>query len=240
MSWKRKLLSGEFDRGTLVHKAFVASVEKASDGADADPLYTFVISTGQVDRHGDTIDVNGWDLEQYRANPVVLWQHDSYPGPIGSGLNVRVEDGVLKADVRFSKSHPLGQRARDLVEEGHLRAVSVGFRIVEYRVNEDRPGYMPMDILKAELWEFSTVSIPANPGALVDNAKGVEMPPDPEMPIALEALVASSKAGRVLSSANFDRLSRARDEINEVLAAAEPADDKATEGDGVAVLEILL
>ena len=32
----------------------------------------FVISTGAVDRDGDTIDPKGWDLTAYRRNPTVL------------------------------------------------------------------------------------------------------------------------------------------------------------------------
>ena len=37
--------------------------------------FTFVVSTAQVDRAGDQIDQNGWDLEGYTRNPVVLLSH---------------------------------------------------------------------------------------------------------------------------------------------------------------------
>ena len=36
----------------------------------------FVISTDEVDRHGDIVSADGWRLDAFRRNPVVLWAHD--------------------------------------------------------------------------------------------------------------------------------------------------------------------
>ncbi len=33
---------------------------------------TFVLSTDEVDRHGDVVSADGWRLEAYRENPVLL------------------------------------------------------------------------------------------------------------------------------------------------------------------------
>jgi hypothetical protein len=41
----------------------------------------FVISTDEVDRHGDVIQAQGWQLDAYRNNPVFLWAHD-YSRPV--------------------------------------------------------------------------------------------------------------------------------------------------------------
>ena len=48
----------------------------------AGPL-VFVASTGEVDRHGDTVAPEGWRLDAYRDNPVVLWAHDYGEPAIG-------------------------------------------------------------------------------------------------------------------------------------------------------------
>lgn len=46
---------------------------KASEG-DSRSL-TFTISTGAVDRMGDTVDPSGWKLENYRKNPEIGRAH---------------------------------------------------------------------------------------------------------------------------------------------------------------------
>src|SRR3990167_7563446 len=35
-----------------------------------------VASTSVVDRHGESINQEGWDLKSFKANPVMLWAHD--------------------------------------------------------------------------------------------------------------------------------------------------------------------
>ena len=51
----------------------------------------FVFSDGSVDRMGDTIAADGWDLADFKRNPVALWAHDSSEPPIGKASNVKVE-----------------------------------------------------------------------------------------------------------------------------------------------------
>jgi len=45
----------------------------------------FVVSTEDVDRDGDIIRSEGWELDAFRQNPVVLWAHQHgiprLPGP---------------------------------------------------------------------------------------------------------------------------------------------------------------
>ncbi len=82
--------------GSLVRKAFAAKAEPA--GAR---LFRFVISTGDEDLQHDRIDPDGWDLEGYRANPVVLWGHDHSQRAIGRTTEIGVVGGKLKATVGF-------------------------------------------------------------------------------------------------------------------------------------------
>ena len=57
-------------------------------GADkaAGPV-TFVLSTDEVDRHGDVVSADGWRLEAYRENPVLLWAHDYQHPAIGDSFS---------------------------------------------------------------------------------------------------------------------------------------------------------
>jgi hypothetical protein len=93
----------------------------------------FVISTESVDRHGTSIMLNGWDLSNYQRNPIVAYQHqaintDNPDNIIGTG-EVRMEDGALVATVRFESGdiNPLAEKIYRKVQNGTLRATSVGF-----------------------------------------------------------------------------------------------------------------
>lgn len=128
-------------------------------GAD-NGTFRMVISTDQVDRHGEVVVQDGWITDNYMKNAVVLWGHDSYSIPVGitDKLSMVIENGVksLVAEGRFA-GHEFAQTLRKLYDDGMLRASSVGFIPLEYDGNS---------ITKAELLEWSFVSIPANPFAL--------------------------------------------------------------------------
>ena len=70
-----------------------------------DRVVRFVISTGAVDRDGDTIDPKGWDLTAYRRNPTVLWQHDHKIPAIARMVHIAVE-GNPPALVASASSPP--------------------------------------------------------------------------------------------------------------------------------------
>jgi phage head maturation protease len=103
---------------TMIRKAV------ASDGAGLD----FVLSDATVDRYGDIVEPDGWNLKWFKGNPIALFGHNN-SFPIGTWENVRVESGKLIARLKLAAR---GTSARideliSLVEQGVLRAVSVGF-----------------------------------------------------------------------------------------------------------------
>ncbi len=139
--------------------------------SDSEELYPVTLSDGSVDRHGDTVSPDGWDLTAFKQNPVLLWGHDSRQPPIGTVKNVRVENGQLRGEMKFASS-PRAKEGKALVDEKVLRTVSVGFKPVEWKIAEDRDDgdswFPPVDFTKQELLELSVVSVPANANALID------------------------------------------------------------------------
>ncbi len=127
----------------------------------------FVLSDATVDRYGDIVEPKGWDLAWFKQNPIALFGHDS-AFPIGTWENVRVESGKLVAKLNLAAR---GTSARideliGLVEQGILRAVSVGFIPSKSTpMNPDKP-YNGTRFLEQQLLETSLVSVPANPAAL--------------------------------------------------------------------------
>jgi HK97 family phage prohead protease/HK97 family phage major capsid protein len=136
--------------------------------AKADGL-DFVLSDETPDRYGDVISAEGWQLGNFKRNPIALFGHNS-SFPIGSWKDLHVENGALRGHLQLA---PAGtseriDELRKLVEAGILKAVSVGFLPIEKKtMDETADAYFgPFKYLKQELIETSLVSIPANPNAL--------------------------------------------------------------------------
>lgn len=150
--------SGEASFGTLSVR------EIREDKREVD----FVCSTERLDSWG-TILEQDWDLKRYKANPVVLYAHNSRELPIGQARMVRVEgEGAkrqLVATIWFSDKHQRAREVWDLVVEKTLRGISVGFDFRSYRFEmEQDVEYLILSDL--ELIELSITPTPANQDCL--------------------------------------------------------------------------
>ena len=59
----------------------------------------FVLSDATPDRMGDVIEAEGWDLTDFKNNPVALFNHN--PNfPIGKCARLRIVDGRLRDHLR--------------------------------------------------------------------------------------------------------------------------------------------
>jgi HK97 family phage prohead protease len=134
-------------------KSLVESTQKSTDSDTG--TFEVIITTENLDRYQEVISIDGWELDHYLNNPVVLWGHD-HSKLIGVCTTLAKRDGKLVAKGKFAPTEE-GQEKRKLYEQGFLKATSVGF------IEKEREGNL---ITKAELLEFSFVSVPANPYAL--------------------------------------------------------------------------
>jgi HK97 family phage prohead protease len=174
-TWKTQARAGAAPTDAVLRKGYTADLVKAED--DDSRKVSFIISTGAVDRDRDTLKVDGWELDDYRKNPVVLWAHNYYGLPIGKAETVLPKSGVLKATAEFATAemNPLAESVYRMLKAGFLRATSVGFQPLKHAYDEERGGF---DFLKQSLLEFSVVPVPANPQALMDaKAAGIDMGP---------------------------------------------------------------
>ncbi len=130
---------------------------------------TFVASTGAVDRHGDTVAPEGWRLDAYRENPVVLWAHDYRRPAIGRAQSVWRDGGALLARLEFAPTE-FAREVEGLYRQGYQQGVSVGFRPLRFEERRDaRSGaFLGIRFLEQELLEISAVPVPANRGALLE------------------------------------------------------------------------
>jgi len=136
--------------------------------------YSFIMSDETIDRDGEIIKVDGWDIKNYKSNNILLWGHrHDIPG-IGVVGKVLKEDGKLVAKkVRFASPgiYELADTIHGLVDDGVLKAVSVGYMPVEreYPEMEDNNKKKKPRVVtnKAELYELSIVNVGSNPNALM-------------------------------------------------------------------------
>jgi HK97 family phage prohead protease len=185
--------------------------------------FKFKLSVETPDRSNDIVKVAGIKLGNYMENPVVLFNHQQDLLPIGIGKELEVVGEILFGEVEFHESTQLSKDIATLVEQGVLRAVSIGFlplTINTYPITPEMRAtgnYYPYTntvrvIEEAELIEFSIVAVPANQEALVT--------------MGFENLV--EKVGSVLNKSNYELLTQAYNLIGEVINSVDkpqtPAD----------------
>lgn len=126
---------------------------------------TVIASSAAVDREGESLDPNGWVLDNFLTNPQLLWSHDAYALPIGKVVRVWLENGNLMAETQFAEEESeFAAEVARLVRGGYLNAVSVGFLPLELNSMGQT--------VKQELLELSYVNIPANQEAVVTERTG--------------------------------------------------------------------
>jgi len=216
---------------------------------------TVVASDETLDRAGDVIKIESWDLQNFMKNPVLLVNHDyRVESIVGMARNLVLDQATRKLTFtpEFHELTELSKQVKNLVGEGVLKTVSVGF--IPHGPQKDG------DIERNELLEISWVAVPANPSAAVLNsiaAKGLEesekkaveewaeknkqADPDPVQKYAEDMAALKSqiidlktelKEGRVLSRKTIglltDASSKLKDAsvaIDELLAQAEAEKD---------------
>lgn len=172
----------EHMRVRYVSTASGRATRAAKPGEDNSRSVDHIASDETPDRMGDIIRVAGWDLTDFKNNPMLLWMHN-HEHPIGRVLSAKkgkADDG-RKALLTTSRIHEddksLGGLSNEvllrMVQDGDLPAVSVGFQPLEtYRPESEEEriklGLGPWGVVfpAASLLELSVVAIGANQNAL--------------------------------------------------------------------------
>ena len=130
----------------------------------------FVGATEDVARDGGILKMEGWQLDDYRANPVFLWAHDQKQPPIGRAVRVSRGAEGLEFDIEFAPAdvYPFADLVGRLYESGFMRAVSVGFRVLQERApnTKERQAGAQWVSEAHELLELSAVPVGADASAL--------------------------------------------------------------------------
>ena len=145
---------------------------------DDDRTITSVITTDKVDRDAEVVVTQGLSFDDFNKNPVVLFMHNQMQ-LVGKALWVKASKGEVRAKTQFAQT-PLAEEVFQLIKQGILKGVSIGMdyatmqrRDLTEQDVKGRPDWAGARavIEKATVLEFSFVSIPANPDALVQAEK---------------------------------------------------------------------
>lgn len=200
----------------------------------------FIGSDETEDRAGDVVSFDGWEIDNYTKNPVVLFNHDS-ARPVGKAQAVRLNrlDKRLEFDVYFPEVKELSSDGvqpsehalfidtiYNLYKGGFLSAVSVGFK---GHKASPRPGTWGMNFESQELLELSLVSVPANPNALV-TAKSMGLHTE-----VIPMMDTREKSGARLSKTSRERLKKLASELLAFLDEDKPDEEEegCHKGDGI-------
>lgn len=157
----------EVDHDT--HFVAYAVLNNVKAFGDGDVTLTGMATTPAPDRMGDIIEPEGASY----SNPLpLLWQHDS-DSPVGTvRLGKSTNEGIpFTAKIpNVEEPGPLKDRidtARGEVKLGLVRAVSIGFRALDWEIMKNG-GIRWTEI---EILELSLVTIPANAEAIIQTVK---------------------------------------------------------------------
>lgn len=180
------------NKAAAIKRSFLPVVVKQVD--EKERSFWAVASTEAEDRMGDIIRVDGWQLENYKKNPVLLWAHDYSQPPVGKVVEVRVDKEnkqlLFKAQFATADVYEFADTIFKLFKAGHLNAFSVGFSPIEWAQMKEKEEKgtisFGVEYIKQELLEISCVPVPANFEALAEcgmaavMAKSFKAPDDNE------------------------------------------------------------
>lgn len=190
--------------------------EVKSIGGKDSRLIEFIITSDRVDREQDVLNPDGWDMEDYLKNPVVLWAHDHSSMPIGNARSLTKVGNKWKSICEFTPPelcNGMGYMVYQMYDQGFMHACSVGFQPIEYTYAEERR--YGINYVKQSLLEYSCVPVPANPDALV-SAKSMGINLGPMKQWAEQMLDESRTTGKELSD-------EARRRVEAMRAACAPS-----------------
>lgn len=155
----------------MLYKDFSVDIKSVDEN---EAVIEAVFSTADIDRHGEKVSQEGWQLKDFKKNPVILWGHDHSKPAIGKATKIGFDEkGNLAGKIQFAvKENPFANTVYQLFANGFMKAFSVGYICEEIDFDKkDTPIHKINTLL-----EISAVNVPANALALAKQ-KGIDIAP---------------------------------------------------------------
>lgn len=197
---------------------------------------------GNIDSYGDIVFKGAFKktIEENGSRVKHLWMHDVWMPPtakiielseVGRGeLPDVVKEKFPQAKgglqvVREYLDTPRGNEILAGIQAGAINEMSFGYDALKWDIEELKEGeqrYIVRNLREVRLWDTSDVTFGANE-ATVASKSAI----DTELQFAVKRIksLLDTKAGRVLSASNLEKLKNALAVLSEILLSAEPSED---------------
>src|SRR5689334_23230313 len=93
--WKTAAKSGKGATHVALIKSYAGVIERAGGDDEKSPI-RIRITSGTRDRERDSINPAGWQLDNFRKNPVVLFGHSYRDLPVGRDTGLTIDaNGIV-------------------------------------------------------------------------------------------------------------------------------------------------
>jgi hypothetical protein len=156
-----------------LRRKFVESGVVLKRDMQADDLnFLSILSTSRVDLEFDSnkaVDTGNVDCSDYGRNPAVLESHNSSALPIATSTMPWISGGKLMSIAKFPPSGASAEsdRVAAAIRAGLVKGISIGFIPLKWKFSTDPARPMGVDFLSIKILEFSVVSLPCCPDALI-------------------------------------------------------------------------
>lgn len=131
----------------------------------------FRISDESVDSHGTVFKLDGWDLSEFRANPIVTYGH---PDTSSTDPNVIIGRGEISQDstglystLEYDMENPLAKEVKRKIDSGFIRMASIRAYVEDARMGDESKGEDPSVLFftKNRLLDWGVVMHASNKNA---------------------------------------------------------------------------
>jgi HK97 family phage prohead protease len=154
----------EFTQDQLNRQTVKVTLTKAQDTADGQ--FEAVLSTADLDRHGERVSITGMTVPKGRVMKM-YYNHETNGMnlPIGKWLKVWKSAGVLKGQGQIDMEDDFAVKVYKKIKNGFIDSISVGFYPQEFDGETST-------WTRSELVEASVVAEPANINAVITSKLG--------------------------------------------------------------------
>lgn len=147
-----------------LQRKFAAFELRAADDATGE-IDGYGSVFGVRDTYGDVVEAGAFSGSLQARSPAMLWQH-RMDQPIGRWTEAQEDARGLRLKGRINLKTTLGRDAYELVKDGSVTGLSIGFR-----VKSDEMDGAVRRIKEVDLFEVSLVTMPANEAAQVTGVR---------------------------------------------------------------------
>lgn len=139
-----------------------------------DQQIEMIATTEALDRDGEIISIDGWNLKNYKKNPVILAAHNYFSPAIGRATSVKIKDKKMILKIEFPEEglNPMADIYRKLYKSEFMKAGSIGFLPIKWEYGDEKQSSYWRKYIEQEMLEFSLVTVPSNPEALMGGKGG--------------------------------------------------------------------